>query len=409
MDNFKTIKFTDGDFSLDVRVSVEDGTIWLSANEIAKLFDVSIATARRVIKSTYNLIESDVILSSEKKSKNDFILRLSHKTRPITLYGNSFIIEIEKELKGKHFRTFENFIIKNQRYKESDNNSENNNIIIFDNGTIKLDVSVSPKEETVWLTQVQISLLFETTVSNISMHIKNILSDNELDPNSVIKDFLSTAQDNKQYLVQQYNLDMILAIGYRIKGKRAIEFRKWVSNVLKEYMIKGYAINESRAIVTADNFLRLENEIYSLKNKIESIVKDNSYVKEKIVFKGEVFDAYELISSIVSKANNKIIIIDPYFDYQSLIFLKKVSPKVDRIIYKSRFSALSIGEINKFIIQYGKITVIDNNDFHDRFIIIDDKECYSIGSSLNHAGTKTFGIIKIETNELVEAILSHLN
>ncbi len=66
--------------------------------------------------------------------------------------------------------------------------------------------------------------------------------------------------------MQQYNLDMILAIGYRIKGKRAIEFRKWVSNVLKKYMIKGYSINESRALVTADNFLRLENEIYSLKN-----------------------------------------------------------------------------------------------------------------------------------------------
>ena len=130
MDNFETIKFTDGDFSLDVKVSVEDGTIWLSANEIAKLFNVSIATARRVIKSTYNLIESDVILSSEKKSKNDFILRLSHKTRPITLYGNSFIIEIEKELKSKHFRTFENFIIKSQRNKESDNNSGNNNIVI---------------------------------------------------------------------------------------------------------------------------------------------------------------------------------------------------------------------------------------------------------------------------------------
>ncbi len=89
-----------------------------------------------------------------------------------------------------------------------------------------------------------------------------------------------------------------------------------------------------------------------------------------------MFDAYELISSIVSKANNKIIIIDPYFDYQSLIFLKKVSPKVDRIIYKSRYSTLSIKEINKFIVQYGEIKVVDNNDFHDRFIIIDDIECY---------------------------------
>lgn len=403
MDNFKIIKFTDGDISLDVRVSVEDSTIWLSANEMATLFNVAVTTIRRIIKSTYNV---DDITKSAISAKNaSFASMVVHlpKKKPLILYGFNVVKTVGMRFNKDIVEKLESFV------NESFGIKENHNIIIYNNGSLSLDVTISPKEETVWLTQVQISLLFETTVSNISMHIKNILTDNELDPDSVIKEFLSTAQDNKQYLVRQYNLDMILAIGYRIKGKRAIEFRKWVSNVLKDYMIKGYAINENRAIVTADNFLRLENEIYSLKNKIESIVKDNSYIKEKIIFKGEVFDAYELISSIVSKANNKIIIIDPYFDYQSLIFLKKVSPEVDRIIYKSHYSTLSIKEINKFIIQYGEITVIDNNDFHDRFIIIDDKECYSIGSSLNYAGTKTFGIIKIETKELVESILSHLN
>lgn len=406
MDKFRTTKFTDGDLSLDVRVSVEDGTIWLSANEIAKLFDVSIATARRVIKSTYKRIESDVILSSEKKSKNDFILHLSHKTRPITLYGNNFIIEIEKEIKSEHFEAFKNLVARNFG---SNDHIENGQIVIFDNGSLSLDVTVSPKEDTVWLTQVQISLLFETSVSNVSMHIKNILNDGELDSDSVIKDFLSTAQDNKQYLVQQYNLDMILAIGYRIKGKRAIEFRKWASNILRDYMIKGYVINESRTLVTADNFLRLENEFYNLKNKIENIITNNSFAKEKIVFKGEVFDAYELICSIISKATKNVKIIDPYFDYKSLIYLKNVPSNIDRVIYKSHYSTLSLKEIHKFMSQYGNITVVENNDFHDRFIIIDDRECYSIGASLNYAGTKTFGIIKIETKELVDAILDSLN
>ena len=403
MDNIETIKFTDGDISLDVRVSVEDGTIWLSANEMAILFNVAVTTIRRIIKSTYNVDDTTKSAISAKNASFASMVVRSSKKKPLVLYGFNVIKTVGMRFNEDIVKKLESFV------NESFGMKENHNIIIYNNGSLSLDVTISPKEETVWLTQVQISLLFETTVSNISMHIKNILNDNELDSDSVIKDFLSTAQDNKQYLVRQYNLDMILAIGYRIKGKRAIEFRKWVSNVLKEYMIKGYAINENRAIVTADNFIRLENEIYSLKNKIENIVKENTYIKEKIVFKGEVFDAYELISSIVSKANNKIIIIDPYFDYQSLIFLKKVSPKVDRIIYKSRYSTLSIEEINKFIVQYGKITVVDNNDFHDRFIIIDDKECYSIGSSLNYAGTKTFGIIKIETKELVEAILSSLN
>ncbi|MBQ6921304.1 MAG: virulence RhuM family protein [Bacilli bacterium] len=403
MTNFETIKFTDGDLSLDVRVSVEDNTIWLSANEIAALFNVAATTIRRAIKSTYNV---DATTKSAINAKNapiaSMVINLPKK-KPLTVYSLDVIKTIGLRINKDITKKFESFVL------ESLNIKDNNNIIIYNNGSINLDVSVDPKEDTVWLTQNQIASLFESSRPNITMHINNIFSEGELMPDSVSKDFLHTALDGKQYLVQQYNLDMILAIGYRIKGKRAIEFRKWVSNVLKEYMIKGYSINESRALVTADNFLRLENEIYSLKNKIENIVKDNSYIKEKIVFKGEVFDAYELISSIVSKANNKIIIIDPYFDYQSLIFLKKVSPIVDRIIYKSRFSTLSIKEINKFIVQYGKITVINNNDFHDRFIILDDKECYSIGSSLNYAGNKTFGIIKIETKELVEAILSSLN
>lgn len=403
MDNFKTIKFTDGDISLDVRVSVEDGTIWLSANEMATLFNVAPTTIRRIIKSTYNV--DDTTKSAINANNASFASMVVHspKKKPLTLYGINVIKTVGQRYNNNIVKKLESFV------HESLGMKNNHNIIIFNNGSLSLDVTISPEEETVWLTQVQISLLFETTVSNVSMHIKNILNDNELDPNSVIKNFLSTAQDNKQYLVQQYNLDMILAIGYRIKGKRAIEFRKWVSNVLKEYMIKGYSINESRAMVTADNFLRLENEIYNLKNKVENIVKDNSYVKEKIVFKGEVFDAYELISSIVSKATNNVKIIDPYFDYQSFIYLKKVSPKIDRKIYKSYHSTLSIKEINKFIRQYGYVTVVDNNDFHDRFIIIDDKECYSIGSSLNYAGNKTFGIIKIETKELVETILSRLN
>ena len=403
MTNFKTIKFTDGDLSLDVRVSVEDNTIWLSANEIAALFNVAVTTIRRAIKSTYNV---DATTKSAINAKNapiaSMVINLPKK-KPLTVYGLDVIKTIGLRINKDITKKFESFVLKSLNIKD------NNNIIIYNNGSINLDVSVDPKEDTVWLTQNQIASLFESSRPNITMHINNIFSEGELMPDSVSKDFLHTALDGKQYLVQQYNLDMILAIGYRIKGKRAIEFRKWVSNVLKEYMIKGYSINESRALVTADNFLRLENEIYSLKNKIENIVKDNSCIKEKIVFKGEVFDAYELISSIVCKANNKIIIIDPYFDYQSLIFLKKVSPKVDRIIYKSRYSTLSIEEINKFIVQYGKITVVDNNDFHDRFIIIDNKECYSIGSSLNYAGNKTFGIIKIETKELVEAILSRLN
>ena len=387
-------------------MSIEDGTIWLSAGEIAKLFDVNPTTIRRYINATYIDNKKSLILSKEKNANNALILHLSHKTKPVTLYNSCLVIELENQFESSHLEAFKLFV-----FKKGNNSSviSKNQIVIFDNGVVSLDVNISPKEETVWLTQAEISTLFETTISNVSMHIKNILKDGELESNSVIKDFLNTGSDGKQYFVQQYNLDMILSIGYRIKGNRAIEFRKWASKVLSEYLFKGYVINEDRVSVTADNILRLENEIYELKNKIQTIEKGYNLAKEKIIFKGEVFDAYELISSIISKASNNIKIIDPYFDYQSLVYLKNIPSYIDRIIYKSKYSALSSEEIDKFMRQYGKITVVDNNDFHDRFIILDDKECYSIGASLNYAGTKTFGIIKIETKELVESILSSLN
>lgn len=412
MDNFKIIKFTDGDFSLDVKVSVEDGTIWLSASEIAKLFNVSIATARRVIKSTYNLIESDVILSTEKKSKNDFILRLSHKTRPITLYGNSFIIEIEKQLKGKHFRAFENFIIKNQRYKESDNNSRNNNIVIFDNGTVKLDVSVSPKEETVWLTQEQIATLFETTQQNISFHIKNIFEEGELEIDSVHKDFLYTAHDNKQYFVSHYNLDLILAIGYRIKGKVAIDFRKWVTKILKDYLINGCAINDRCDDSSFyKGLINLNNQYMELKEELKVLKESNLYLleREKIFFNGEYFDAFEFVSDILAKAKNNIKIVDPYFDRHGLSFLKRLPQNIEKKVYKSKKSKLANIDIQKFTAQYGKVAISTIDIFHDRFIIIDDQLCYALGTSLNHMGKRVFAVNQIETKGLVEAILSHLN
>lgn len=412
MDKFKTIKFTDGDLSLDVRVSVEDGTIWLSANEIAILFNVSIATARRVIKSTYKRIESDVILSSEKKSKNDFILHLSHKTRPITLYGFNFIIEIEKDLKSEHFRAFENFIIKNKWLKEPNNHSRDNNVVIFDNGTVKLDVNISLSEETVWLTQEQIATLFETTQQNVSLHIKNIFDEGELEMNSVFKDFLYTAQDNKQYIVSHYNLDLILAIGYRIKGKVAIDFRKWVTKILKDYLINGIAINDRcDDSMFYKGLINLNNQYAELKEELKAIRESNLYLleKEKVFFNGEYFDAFDFVSEILAMAKTSIKIIDPYFDRHGLSFLRRLPEGIEKRVYKSKKSKLANIDIQKFTAQYGKITISTIDNFHDRFIIIDDQLCYALGTSLNHMGKRVFAVNKIETKELVNAILVRLN
>ena len=177
----------------------------------------------------------------------------SPKKKPFYVYGLDVIKSVGERLDN-------DITLKLEAFLQKGNNSNNNrDMIIYNNVPITLNVSVSPKEETVWLSQNQISLLFETTISNVSMHIKNILDEGELDPSSVIKDFLHTAPDGKQYSVSFYNLDMILAIGYRIKGKRAVEFRKWATKILKDYLINGAAISNK-----TDDAVVLKSVINSL-------------------------------------------------------------------------------------------------------------------------------------------------
>ena len=119
-------------------------------------------------------------------------------------------------------------------------------LVIFEtkDHTVKLEVPVN--EETVWLTQAQMASLFQTTKQNISLHVNNCFREKELDKNSVVKDFLTTASDGKQYKTKFYNLDVIISVGYRVKSKRGVEFRKWANSVLKQYILQGYAVNNHR-------------------------------------------------------------------------------------------------------------------------------------------------------------------
>ena len=139
-----------------------------------------------------------------------------------------------------------------------------------------------------------------------------------------------------------------------------------------------------------------ENNLYLLK-------------KEKIFFNGEYFDAFEFVSEILSMAKTKIIIIDPYFDRHALSFLKELPQNIEKRVYKSKKSKLANIDIQKFTAQYGKVAISTIDNFHDRFIIIDDQLCYALGTSLNHMGKRVFAVNQIETKGLVEAILSSLN
>ena len=123
---------------------------------------------------------------------------------------------------------------------------EEQNIIIYNTADGKASVSLYAKDGMVWMNQNQLSKLFDTSVPNISMHISNILKEGELELNSVIKDYLTTASDGKDYTVTFYSLDMILAIGFRVRSKRGTQFRIWANKHLKEYLIKGFVMDDER-------------------------------------------------------------------------------------------------------------------------------------------------------------------
>jgi hypothetical protein len=148
---------------------------------------------------------------------------------------------------------------------------KNYELIKFEDGDFSLDVNVSPNDDTVWLTQAQIAELYAKSRTTITEHIKNIFLENELLENSVCQKFRQTANDGKTYSVKYYNLDMILSIGYRVKSIRGNIFRRWANSILKQYLMKGYVIKESRCIAHSDNLIQMNNTIINMNERLSNL------------------------------------------------------------------------------------------------------------------------------------------
>ena len=264
------------------------------------------------------------------------------------------------------------------------NYANNYDIVKFDNGEIQLDVNASTDGETVWLNQKDLAILFDTTIQNISMHIQNIFNNGELIKNSVIKDFLTTGSDNKKYSVTFYNLDVIISVGFRINSKRGIEFRKWALRILKDYMLKGYSINDKRCLECHDSLINLNNRV----NKLESnnvLLNDTIFGKQYIkMVSGEVSESFKVLERIFSLANKKIVIVDNYIDEYIVRLLENYKVNIIIITGNSKIKDLDLKE---------NITVIVDGSYHSRYILIDDKHTYISTHSLNMISKKDFEII----------------
>ena len=286
-------------------------------------------------------------------------------------------------------------------------------LVKFIDNELELEVSVSPKEETVWMSNSQLSVLFGVKENVINYHIKDIFKKQELVEESTTRKFRVVRIEGSRKVTRQiiyYNLDMIISIGYRVNSKRGIIFRKWANKVLKEYLLKGYAINENRVTVSNENYIELRNEVTSINNrllKVEDKVLDKEYEINKIFYNGEFYDAYTLIQSIFEKATNEIIIIDNYTDRTILDRLVVKKKEVEVKIYTSINSKLIGRDINTFNNQYGLLEVIYTTKVHDRYIIIDQNKLYHLGHSIKDLGNKIFSISELDS-KFIRVLISNL-
>lgn len=289
---------------------------------------------------------------------------------------------------------------------EIDNNNSNlqsdkeNEIILYQpDSTLSLDVRV--ENETVWLNRNQIALLFDRDVKTIGKHINNALKE-ELDGISTIANFATVQIEGNRRVtrnIEYYNLDVILSVGYRVKSKRGIQFRQWANKVLKEYLLKGYSVNQRLLYMESRIDHRLseyDQQIRELSGKVDFFLKTSLPPREGVLFDGQIFDAYVFVCDLIKRAHKRIILIDNYIDETVLTLLNKRNRGVLATIYTKRIDDNLRLDIERHNDQYAPINVRTAPNIHDRFLIIDNT-LYHIGASIKDLGKKLFAFSQMET------------
>lgn len=282
------------------------------------------------------------------------------------------------------------------------NETIDDNIAIYDNGEIEIRVQL--EEDSTWVTQKQLSLLFEVEVHTVNYHIKNIFKSKELNYNATTRKIRIVRTEGKRKIsrdIEHYNLDIIISVGYRVNSIRATMFRQWATGILKKYIVNGYAVNSEK--ITVDRFLNLENEVEGLKQKVKQIdsqiISDHIDFKQGIFYDGQVFDAYIFVNNLLKSTKKEVTLIDNYIDDTILTHFSKYPNINFTIITKSVSKQLKL-DIEKYNAQYKNLQIKISKNFHDRFLIIDSKEAYHIGASLKDLGKKVFTFSKIDVRLL---------
>lgn len=274
--------------------------------------------------------------------------------------------------------------------------------------TVKVEVRM--EDETVWLTQTQIVALFQSSKANVSEHIKSIYQQGELDANSTVRNFRTVRLENNRQVSRNltyYNLDAIISIGFRINSKRGIQFRQWANKVLKEYLLRGYALNQRIETLEqrmTKKFTEYDKTLEKHSEKIDFFVRTALPPVEGVFFDGQIFDAYTFAADLIRRAKHSIVLIDNYVDDTVLTLLCKRKKSVNVRIYTYSIPKQLWLDLEQYNAQYPIIEVHKSKRFHDRFLVI-DSDVYHIGASLKDLGKKLFAFSRmaISIDMLLEA------
>ena len=285
----------------------------------------------------------------------------------------------------------------------------NNQIVVYQTADNQTQIEVHMENETVWLTQAQMAELFQKDRTVISRHIRNVFNEGELEEQSTCAKFAHMGHDGlQQYETVMYNLDVIISVGYRVKSQRGTAFRIWATKVLKEYMLRGYAINQ-RLLAMEERMDKrigkIENTLVAHQEKIDFFVRTSLPPHQGIFYDGQIFDAYTFINDRIREATTRIILIDNYIDDSVLTILSKRADKVAATIYTKKPTAQLQLDIQKHNAQYTPIDIITFDRSHDRFLCIDET-VYHLGASIKDLGKKWFAFNRMEmqTTELLNKI-----
>jgi hypothetical protein len=283
-----------------------------------------------------------------------------------------------------------------------------NEIVVYQpDETIRLDVRL--ENETVWLTQLKIAELFGVQKAAISKHIKNIFASGELVKEATVSKMETVQTEGGRTVVRVqefFNLDVIIAVGYRVNSKRATLFRIWATKIIKDYLLRGYSVNYRLNLLEDKvdrRMAKAESDISDLKEKVDFFVQTQTPPLQGVFYNGQLWDARVFVERLIASAKRSLLLIDNWATVDTLdLFAKKRTGVKVTVITSEHFKkgvphhAISDADIKTFNRQYPKLAIRYNETFHDRFLIVDDKELYLIGASLKDLGAKCFGFTKMD-------------